>query len=1080
MKKKITLIFGILFFINMYSQAPQKMSYQSVVRNSSNVLVANAPVGIRISILQGSIAGASQYTETQTVNTNANGLATLSIGSGTIEVGSMSSINWANGPFFIKTETDPTGGTNYSITGTSELMSVPYALYAANSPQGAQGPQGVPGPAGLDGAPGLQGPQGVAGADGANGLDGATGPMGPQGIAGSNGTNGLNGLDGATGPMGPQGPQGVDGINGLNGATGPMGPQGLQGIAGSNGTNGLNGLDGATGPMGPQGPQGVAGADGINGLDGATGPMGPQGLQGIAGSNGTNGLNGLDGATGPMGPQGPQGVAGADGINGLDGATGPMGPQGLQGIAGVDGTNGLDGATGPQGPQGIQGIAGVAGVAGTNGLDGATGPQGPQGPQGLQGLQGIAGVDGTNGLDGATGPQGPQGIQGIAGVDGINGLDGAIGPMGMPGMDGPQGPQGEPGPMGPQGDIGQMGIPGMDGMPGSDATVTVGAISSSSNSNGATINSGELSLAPADASNGGIVTTSDQTFAGSKTFNSNIIGNLYGNATSATNIAGGSLGQIPYQNSSNTTSFLPADTSTSRKFLSSIGSNGNATAPTWQPIRPSDIISSSSSVSGNLNFETSTFGSQSWTELDTQWNITEGWANLRDYNGTAYQGSYSIIAPDSQDFTLQSSKDFNLTSLFIMGDGMNTATSIEFKGYTAAGELVGSVIVNTSAFNFNFSNVTLNFSGIRKLTFNPIGFDPNAMGGGSFFLDYFSVTFATSNNLSSVNGILKSNGNAEITGAVSGTDFLAPTGSAAGLTNFPTLNQNTTGTASNVSGVVAIANGGTAATTSSEALTNLGAAPINSPNLSGTPTAPTATPGTDSTQLATTAFVTNAVSTATSGAFVDLTSAQTVAGAKTFTEGLRVVNKPFLPTKLTQSQINSLTNLEEGMVVYNTDSRKLQVYSVGDTNIINDSYSGTFTDQNLFNMEQSFIPPTTGVISAIQLFVKSDMDPFADISITIKNLTGTNIGGGGGFLPFANYGSPEWITITLNNISVNAGETYRFRVMNYMYSKCGTNSNYFNGSLNAICCGPANGDDLMFKIMITPTNGTSAYWISLN
>jgi hypothetical protein len=94
--------------------------------------------------------------------------------------------------------------------------------------------------------------------------------------------------------------------------------------------------------------------------------------------------------------------------------------------------------------------------------------------------------------------------------------------MGMPGMDGPQGPQGEPGPMGPQGDIGQMGIPGMDGMPGSDATVTVGAISSSSNSNGATINSGELSLAPADASNGGIVTTSDQTFAGNK----EIIGNL--------------------------------------------------------------------------------------------------------------------------------------------------------------------------------------------------------------------------------------------------------------------------------------------------------------------------------------------------------------------------------------------------------------------------------------------------------------------------------------------------------------------------------------------------------------------------
>ena len=484
-----------------------------------------------------------------------------------------------------------------------------------------------------------------------------------------------------------------------------------------------------------------------------------------------------------------------------------------------------------------------------------------------------------------------------------------------------------------------------DGSVSNGSSTTVGAINSTSDPKGATITAGELKLAPADATNGGIVTTGTQTFGGSKTFNSNVIGNLSGNATTATNIAGGSLGQIPYQNSSNTTSFLPADTSTSRKFLSSIGSNGNATAPTWQPIRPSDIISSSSSVSGNLNFETSIFGSQSWTELDTQWNITQGWANLRDYNGTAYQGSYSINAPDSQDFTLQSSKDFNLTSLFIMGDGMNTATSIEFKGYTAAGVLVGSVIVNTSAFNFNFSNVNLNFSGIRKLVFHPIGFDPNAMGGGSFFLDYFSVTFATSNNLSSVNGILKSNGNGEITAAVSGTDFLAPTGSAAGLTNFPTLNQNTTGTASNVSGVVAIANGGTAATTSSEALTNLGAAPINSPNLAGTPTAPTAAPGTNTTQIATTAFVTNAVSAATSGAFVDLTSGQTVAGNKNFTGQLSIgtsnpessaaldvtsTSQGFLPPRMTKDQRNAIVNKVAGLIVWCNncgETGELQVYN---------------------------------------------------------------------------------------------------------------------------------------------------------
>ena len=195
-------------------------------------------------------------------------------------------------------------------------------------------------------------------------------------------------------------------------------------------------------------------------------------------------------------------------------------------------------------------------------------------------------------------------------------------------------------------------------------------------------------------------------------------------------------------------------------------------------VKPSDIVSSYSTTAGYLNFETGVFSAQNWTELNSQWTITSGWANTRDYNGTAYQGSYSIIAPDSQDFTLESSKDFNLASLYIKGDGMQTATSVEFKGYSASGALVSSIIVNSSAFNYSFSNVNLNFNGIRKLVFHPIGYDPNAMGGGSFFLDYFDVSILTSNNLNSVNGILKSDGNGNITAAVVGTDYLSPTGTA--------------------------------------------------------------------------------------------------------------------------------------------------------------------------------------------------------------------------------------------------------------------------------------------------------------
>jgi hypothetical protein len=116
-----------------FAQAPNKMSYQAVIRNNSNALVTDQSVGMRISILQGSASGSSIYVETQVPTTNTNGLASIEIGGGTVISGNFSSINWANGPYFVKTETDPTGGANYSITGTSQLLSVPYALYAENA-----------------------------------------------------------------------------------------------------------------------------------------------------------------------------------------------------------------------------------------------------------------------------------------------------------------------------------------------------------------------------------------------------------------------------------------------------------------------------------------------------------------------------------------------------------------------------------------------------------------------------------------------------------------------------------------------------------------------------------------------------------------------------------------------------------------------------------------------------------------------------------------------------------------------------------------------------------------------------------
>jgi len=85
---------------------------------------------MQLSIVQDSASGTVVYVETQTPTSNLNGLISVEIGNGTVVSGKFNSIDWSKGPYFIKTETDPTGGTSYTITGTSELMSVPYALHA--------------------------------------------------------------------------------------------------------------------------------------------------------------------------------------------------------------------------------------------------------------------------------------------------------------------------------------------------------------------------------------------------------------------------------------------------------------------------------------------------------------------------------------------------------------------------------------------------------------------------------------------------------------------------------------------------------------------------------------------------------------------------------------------------------------------------------------------------------------------------------------------------------------------------------------------------------------------------------------
>ncbi|SMD33165.1 hypothetical protein SAMN04488029_1530 [Reichenbachiella faecimaris] len=136
MKKILTIVLTMLFIVSLLiiqqlqAQAPSKMSYQAVVRDASGTLVIDQEIGMRISILEGSSSGTAVYVETHNPTSNSNGLISIEIGDGSVVSGTFSDIDWSTEAFFIQTEIDPLGGSSYTITGTSQLMSVPYALYA--------------------------------------------------------------------------------------------------------------------------------------------------------------------------------------------------------------------------------------------------------------------------------------------------------------------------------------------------------------------------------------------------------------------------------------------------------------------------------------------------------------------------------------------------------------------------------------------------------------------------------------------------------------------------------------------------------------------------------------------------------------------------------------------------------------------------------------------------------------------------------------------------------------------------------------------------------------------------------------
>ncbi len=132
MKTLSAIIIIVFLSVCLLGQTPDKMSYQAIIRNNYGQLITNQNIGIQISLLQGSASGATMYVEYHMTTTNINGMVSLEIGAGIAISGDFSSLDWSNGPYFIKVETDINGGNNYTISGTSQLLSVPYSLYSKN------------------------------------------------------------------------------------------------------------------------------------------------------------------------------------------------------------------------------------------------------------------------------------------------------------------------------------------------------------------------------------------------------------------------------------------------------------------------------------------------------------------------------------------------------------------------------------------------------------------------------------------------------------------------------------------------------------------------------------------------------------------------------------------------------------------------------------------------------------------------------------------------------------------------------------------------------------------------------------
>ncbi len=569
----------------LYAQAPQGISYQAVARNAAGTVLPNQAIAVRFYITTGTTNANILYIEEHAATTNAFGLFNLVLGGGTPLQGTFGAIDWAAGPLFLRVDLDANGGNNYLPMGTTQLLSVPYALYAGKAGAGASinGLQGVD-TTGLgvgdvliwDGTNWVATTLNVndADSDPANELQdlylngdtlritSGTGyavlPDVLATVAASIDSLLLlsNNLDSIIlsqtisnidtilsqsttldSLIIAQTSTNIDSILTFSSRIDTLvinslqnSPFGIDTAFVQNdtlyiktGSGSLINTGFVRGATGATGPTGATGATGATGVAGPQGPTGATGVTGPQGTTGATGVAGTAGANGATGATGATGVAGPQGPTGATGVTGPQGPTGATGATGLTGANGATGATG---------AAGATGVAGANGATGATGAAGPQGPTGATGAAGVTGPQGTTGTTGATGAAGATGLTGANGATGAAGVTGPQGPTGATGATGTAGTNGATGVAGPQGPTGATGVTGPQGTAGATgATGTAGT-------NGATGATGATGVAGPQGPTGATGVTGPQGTTGTTGATGAAGTNGATGATGATGVAG--------------------------------------------------------------------------------------------------------------------------------------------------------------------------------------------------------------------------------------------------------------------------------------------------------------------------------------------------------------------------------------------------------------------------------------------------------------------------------------------------------------------------------------------------------------